>query len=155
MQNRASSFAILLTVVFALHLSAQQTPPPETGSSSPVISEAPPAQKQKESRPMHIGGSVKPPTFIRQVQPRTDDATSDPALPKMGKIKPPVWGHVQISLWVDENGDPSHIRVVRGLSKERDEKAVEAARQYKFNPATKNSKPVKVELYVDINFQPK
>jgi protein TonB len=34
-----------------------------------------------------------------------------------------------------------------------DEKAVEAVRQYKFKPATKDGKPVKVELSIDVNFQ--
>jgi protein TonB len=154
MRNLPRNFAILLTAIFSLHLSAQQTPPPETGSSSPVSSGATPAKSQPESRPMHIGGSVKPPTFIHQEQPMTDEATSDPALQgRIALIKRPFSGSVQISLWVDENGDPSHILVIRGLGMGLDERAVEMARQYKFKPATKKGKPVKVEIYMDVNFR--
>jgi protein TonB len=41
---------------------------------------------------------------------------------------------------------------VRGVGMGLDEKAVEAVRQYKFKPATRDGKPVKVDLYVDVNF---
>jgi len=45
------------------------------------------------------------------------------------------------------------VHVVRGVGMGLDEKAVGAVRQYKFKPATKDGKPVKVELTVDVNFQ--
>jgi len=53
---------------------------------------------------------------------------------------------------VGPDGRPRNIRVVRGLGMGLDEKAVEAVRQYKFKPGTLNGKPVKVDLYVDVNF---
>jgi protein TonB len=62
-------------------------------------------------------------------------------------------GNVLVDLIVDENGQPSHVRVARGVGMGLDEKAVEAVRQYKFKPATKDGKPVKVELSIDVNFQ--
>jgi protein TonB len=62
-------------------------------------------------------------------------------------------GNVEVYLWVDETGSPSHIRVVRGVGMGLDEKAIEAVRQYKFKPAMKDGKPVKVPLYIDVNFQ--
>jgi protein TonB len=62
-------------------------------------------------------------------------------------------GNVEVYLWVDENGSPSHIRVVRGVGMGLDDKAIEAVRQYKFKPAMKDGKPVKVPLYIDVNFQ--
>jgi protein TonB len=34
-----------------------------------------------------------------------------------------------------------------------DEKAVEAVRQYRFQPAMKDGKPVQVDLYVNVNFE--
>jgi protein TonB len=34
-----------------------------------------------------------------------------------------------------------------------DEKALAAVQQYKFSPAMQDGKPVKVDLYVDVNFQ--
>lgn len=62
-------------------------------------------------------------------------------------------GNVQVYLIVDEQGRPTHVRVARGVGMGLDEKAVEAVRQYKFKPATQNGKPVKVDLYIDVNFR--
>ena len=61
-------------------------------------------------------------------------------------------GDVQVYLWVDEQGSPSHIRVIRGVGMGLDEKAVEAVRQYKFKPAMKDGKPVKVDMYINVDF---
>jgi len=93
--------------------------------------------------PMHIGGGVRPPTVLRQVDPEFSEEAR----------KAKFSGNVQVYLWVDEQGNPSHVRVVRGVGMGLDEKAVEAVRQYKFRPATKDGKPVKVDLYIDVNFQ--
>jgi protein TonB len=60
---------------------------------------------------------------------------------------------VQVYLIVDEQGNPTHVKVVRPIGMGLDEKAREAVLQYKFKPAMKNGKPVKVDLYVDVNFQ--
>ena len=62
-------------------------------------------------------------------------------------------GNVEVYLVVDEHGAPSRIRVVRGVGMGLDDKAIEAVRQYKFKPAMKDGKPVKVDLYIDVNFQ--
>jgi len=92
---------------------------------------------------MHIGGSVSAPVIISTVQPQfTEEAR------RRGKMS----GNVQIYCWVDENGNPSHVRAIRGLGMGLDEKAVEAVRQYKFKPAMQNGKPVKVDLYIAVNF---
>ena len=60
---------------------------------------------------------------------------------------------MQVYLIVDQQGNPTHVRVVRGVGMGLDEKAVEAVRQYKFKPAMQNGKPVPVDLYIDVNFQ--
>ena len=63
-------------------------------------------------------------------------------------------GHyVLVNLWVDTSGNPSHVKVIRGVGMGLDEKALEAVRQYKFKPAMENGKPVLVELNVEVNFQ--
>jgi protein TonB len=62
-------------------------------------------------------------------------------------------GSVEVYLWVEADGTPSHVRVVRGVGMGLDEKAVEAVRKYKFRPATKDGKPVAVDLYIDVNFE--
>ena len=67
--------------------------------------------------------------------------------------KAKVSGNVLVNLWVDEKGNPSHVRVLRGIGLGLDEKAVEAVKQYKFKPALENGRPVLVELNVDVTFQ--
>jgi protein TonB len=93
--------------------------------------------------PMHVGGSVRPPSVLSSVEPEFSEEAR----------KAKFSGNVQVYLWVDENGNPSHVKVVRGVGMGLDEKAVEAVRQYKFRPAMQNGKPVKVDLYIDVNFQ--
>lgn len=92
---------------------------------------------------MHIGGSVRAPSVIFSVEPEFSEEAR----------KAKFSGNVQVYLWVDEQGNPSHVKVVRGVGMGLDEKAVEAVRQYKFKPAMQNGKPVKVDLYIDVNFQ--
>jgi len=91
----------------------------------------------------HIGGGVSKPVVLYSVEPEFSEEAR----------KAKFSGNVEVYLWVDENGSPSHIRVVRPIGMGLDEKAIEAVRQYKFKPAMKDGKPVKVDLYIDVNFQ--
>jgi protein TonB len=59
---------------------------------------------------------------------------------------------VQVYLWVDKNGVPTHVRVIKGIGPAFDGSAVKAVQQYKFKPATLNGEPVAVDLYIDVNF---
>jgi protein TonB len=57
-------------------------------------------------------------------------------------------------LWlvVGTDGRPRNIRVSRTLGYGLDEKAIEAVRKWRFKPATKDGKPVAVEVSVQVNF---
>ena len=93
--------------------------------------------------PRRIGGGVSAPVLIYSVEPEF----SEEARKAKGA------GNVLVNLWVDQQGRPSHVRVLRGVGMGLDEKAMEAVRQYKFKPAMENGKPVLVELNVEVNFQ--
>lgn len=58
------------------------------------------------------------------------------------------------TLWliVDSAGRPRDIRVVRGLGFGLDEKALEAVRNWRFQPALKDGKPVDVQISVEVEF---
>ena len=58
-------------------------------------------------------------------------------------------------LWliVDAEGHPRDIRVVRGLGFGLDTKAIEAVRQWRFQPAMKDGKPVNVQISVEVGFR--
>ena len=92
---------------------------------------------------MHIGGGVSKPVVLYQVEPEFSEEAR----------KAKFSGNVEVYLWVDTDGKPSHIQVVRGVGMGLDQKAVDAVRQYRFKPAMKDGKPVQVDLYVDVNFQ--
>jgi periplasmic protein TonB len=87
-------------------------------------------------------GNVTTPLLIQSVEPGYTEAARN------AKIS----GTVLVNLIVEPNGNPSHIRVVRGLGMGLDEKAIQAVQQYKFKPGIKNGKPVRVELNISLNF---
>src|ERR1700678_2704057 len=93
--------------------------------------------------PRRIGGGVSAPQLIFQVEPEFSEEAR----------KAKAAGNVLVNLWVDEQGHPTHVHVIRGVGMGLDEKAVEAVKQYKFKPAMENGKPVLVELNVEVNFQ--
>jgi len=86
---------------------------------------------------------VSKPVVLYQVEPEFSEEAR----------KAKFSGNVEVYLWVDTDGKPSHIQVVRGVGMGLDQKAVDAVRQYRFKPAMKDGKPVQVDLYVDVNFQ--
>jgi protein TonB len=93
--------------------------------------------------PRRVGGGVSAPTLIFSVDPEFSEEAR----------KAKFMGVVTVNVWVDEHGNPTHVRVIRGVGMGLDEKAVEAVKQYKFKPAMEGGKPVLVELNVEVNFQ--
>jgi TonB family protein len=97
----------------------------------------------RDNRAMHVGGSVRPPKVLKSVEPSFTEAAR--------QLK--FSGHVQIYLWVDEAGAVSHVRIAKPAGVGLDEAAVAAVKRYSFQPATQNGTPVKVDLYIDVNFE--
>jgi TonB family protein len=90
-----------------------------------------------------IGNGVSAPSLIYQVNPEyTPEA-------KAAKLN----GSVTVSLIVDANGDPSEVRVIRGVGMGLDEKAIEAVKQWKFKPGMENGSPVTVAINAEVRFQ--
>jgi TonB family protein len=97
------------------------------------------AQQSTGARVVYkVGGDVSAPILIHSVEPVSDTNVS---------------GSVQVTLWVDRNGLPSHVHVTRGLGMVLDEKAIDAVHLYRYKPAMKDDKPVMVELNVEVKFQ--
>jgi periplasmic protein TonB len=93
--------------------------------------------------PKRIGGGVSAPILVYSVEPEFSEEAR----------KAKVAGNVLVNVWVDTNGNPSHVRVIRGVGMGLDEKARDAVMQYRFKPAMENGHPVLVELNVDVTFQ--
>jgi protein TonB len=93
--------------------------------------------------PKRIGGGVSAPVLLYSPDPEFSEEAR----------KAKFMGVVTVNLWVDEHGNPQHVRILRGVGMGLDEKAMEAVKQYKFKPAMEAGKPVLVELNVEVNFQ--
>jgi protein TonB len=91
----------------------------------------------------HVGGGVSAPKLIYQVEPEFSEEAR----------KAKFMGIVLVNLVVDAKGNPQNVHVLRGVGMGLDEKAIEAVRQYRFNPAIEGGKPVPVEVNIEVNFQ--
>ena len=93
--------------------------------------------------PKTVGGAVSAPVLISNAPP---EYTAEARAAKLS-------GTVLVHFWVDEQGNPSHVQVIRGLGHGLDAKAIEAVSSYRFTPAMENGKPVVVALNTEIDFK--
>ncbi len=89
-----------------------------------------------------VGGGISAPTAISAPDP---DYTEEARRAKKQ-------GTCVLWLIVDSSGHPRDIRVARGLGFGLDAKAIEAVKQWKFQPALKDGKPVDVQISVEVEF---
>ncbi len=62
-------------------------------------------------------------------------------------------GPLLLDVVVNSHGIPEQIQVVNSVSSELDAKGIEAVKQWRFKPGTKDGKPVAVQIRVTINFR--
>jgi TonB family protein len=91
-----------------------------------------------------IGKDVSAPKLISHVEPEFPQSAKDAG----DKFE----GTCLLGLVVDETGMPQDIHIVRSLRQDFDEKALEAVRQYRFNPGMKAATPVAVSLKIEVKF---
>ena len=89
-----------------------------------------------------MGPGITPPRVTRQVNPAYK--------PDAEGFR--VTGTVIVGLVVSSKGEPADVHVVRSLGRGVDESAVEAVRQWQFEPARKGGQPVAVRVTVEIRF---
>jgi protein TonB len=89
-----------------------------------------------------VGGGISAPQAISAPDP---DYTEEARRAKKQ-------GTCVLWLIVDSAGHPRDIKVVRGLGLGLDAKALEAVRQWHFQPALKDGKPVDVQISVEVEF---
>ena len=92
--------------------------------------------ESKDEQVFTIGGDVSPPKLIYKVDPSHVPGT----------------GTVLLELVVSSKGLPRDLRVIESVGKELDSSAIEAVKQWRFEPARKNDKPVAVRVTVEIRF---
>jgi periplasmic protein TonB len=90
----------------------------------------------------HVGGGVSAPRAIYAPEPEFSEEAR----------KAKYQGVCTLGLVVDANGRPENIRVLSSLGMGLDEKAIEAVKNWKFEPAMKDGHPVAVEIAVEVDF---
>jgi periplasmic protein TonB len=89
-----------------------------------------------------VGGGVSAPKEIYAPEPEYSEEAR--------KVK--QMGVVVLRLVVGSDGNPRDIQVVRTLGLGLDEKAIEAVKKWRFEPAKKDGKPVAVAVNIEVNF---
>jgi TonB family protein len=89
-----------------------------------------------------VGGGVSAPSIVSARPPDYTDEAS--RAHKQGKVV--------LSLIVDPTGRARNLRVVSPLGYGLDDKAIEAVRQWRFQPGIKDGKPVYVQLNIEVEF---
>ena len=114
-------------------------PAPASGSTSAATN----SKSVSADEPLQIDGSVKPPILLHG---------QDPVYPPVATALQ-FTGQVQLYLWLLEDGSVTHVYIEKPAGLGLDESALAALQTYKFSPATQYGKPVRVKLYIDVNFR--
>jgi TonB family protein len=89
------------------------------------------------------GNGIEPPTLVREVKPLYTDEARRRA----------VEGDVMLEVVVRRDGTVGNPRVTRGLGSGLDERALDAVRQWRFNPARRQGTPVDVIVQIAVEFK--
>ena len=127
----ASSLAVLLVCTVPL-VSAQAQ-----------VSKNTDARNTNPGAPLKVGGDVTAPRAIYQPDPEYSERAR-----KAGHQ-----GSCVLRLIVGTDGKPYDISEVRTVGMGLDEKAIEAVREWVFEPARKDGKPVAVQIDVEVSFR--
>ena len=100
-----------------------------------------PAAQEKEEPVYELGPGITPPRVVRKVSPHYS-----------GSKGVRVAGTVTIALVVTSQGLPKDPQVVKSLDKDVDQSALDAVRQWRFDPAKKDGKPVAVRIALELDF---
>jgi protein TonB len=106
------------------------------------VKPVPPPPTGKSSGPVRVGGRVRPPRAIVQVQPEY------PPLARQTRVQ----GEVKIDAILDEQGNVIDMKVVSGHPLLY-QAALDALKKWKYEPTHLNDKPIAVKLVVTITFQ--
>src|SRR5450631_2786065 len=90
-----------------------------------------------------VGGGVSAPKALYAPDPEYSEEAR----------KAKYQGTCVLWLIVGPDGHPRDIRIARSLGLGLDEKAIEAVKQWKFEPAMKDGKPVAVQINVEVDFR--
>jgi TonB family protein len=88
------------------------------------------------------GGDVTRPKLVHSVEPAFSTKSNEAF----------VEGTVTVSAVVSTHGNLTDMQVIKGLSAAQDQSALEALKEWRFEPGTKGGKPVNVKIKIQVDF---
>jgi TonB family protein len=111
------------------------------GSIGPVVSAS--ISSSGPAGPVRVGGNIRVPTRIQVVEPEYPQTARDAG----------VQGVVILELVIGTDGAVSNARVLRSIP-QLDQAALDAVRQWRYEPTLLNGVPVPVIMTATVNFSP-
>jgi TonB family protein len=141
MHSGLRRISVVLLALSLLRVQAQVAP---AASSAP---DAPP------TKTYHVGGDVTPPKLIHSAEAEFTDAAR----------RKRIQGKCILQLVVDTNGMPQDVKVIKSVGEELpakqkkyaaglDQNALNAVKQYRFEPSLFHGQPVPVQLNIEVMF---
>lgn len=117
---------------------------PETPlSSDAVFGDIGPPPAPEDEGPIRVGGLIQMPRKIKDVLPTYTEVA------RRARIE----GVVILEIIIDKQGNVKNIKVLRGLPMGLTEAAIEAVKQWKYEPSTLNGKPIEIQGTVTVTFR--
>jgi periplasmic protein TonB len=99
------------------------------------------ARNDASSQRLRVGGAIRPPIKVWDVRPvYPENAQADG-----------IQGTIILGVVVGEDGTVTETAVLRSIP-ELDQAAIDAVRQWRFEPTLLNGEPVEVEMSVTVQF---
>ncbi len=96
-----------------------------------------------ETAAANVGSGVTPPKLLKTVEPQYSLTAR-----MLG-----YGGSVRLHFWVEKDGSVSHPQIVQAAGLGMDEMTLAAASHFVFQPATRDGKPAREEIYFVVNFR--
>lgn len=114
------------------------------GQTSPQPSESSPNASSAGFGVHRVSGCHSVPCEIYAPEPRVRPEALE-------GLKDPV---VRVRLVVGEDGRPRDVEVVKGVSPELDQAALDGVKRWRFTPAKKDGKPFAVKVDIEVSLAP-
>ena len=145
--NTGPGIRTKITMNFRLHnKKVSVAEGPQELYAPPPATLLPPKQAASEdgTGPIYtVGGRVTVPHVIYDPEPEYSKEARE------AKVE----GTVVLKFILTAEGKPHDIKVIKSLRSDLDQKAIDAVNKWKFEPATKDGKPVAVQLMVQVDFR--
>ena len=108
--------------------------------------------QEKQSAPKDDSPLAKAKARLANTTPPRPIFTPDPEYSDDAR-KHRVHGEVVLAVTVEADGTTSNIKVEESLKPDLDQNAIDAVKRWKFEPATKDGRPVAVSIHVNVSFR--